>query len=403
MILAILRVMWLGLFRDRGALAMAFILPPIIFVIFAAIFSGAGGGDMRLQVAVADLVADAESRQLVALLEDDPELRVSLAASVIDPVGMRERVRRGEVDVGVVIREPLSAPLLEGETRILILADQGRVLAGAMVAGKVGSLIERKMPEVGLSRTVQLVEALVDGYTPVQQERLAEALQHAGETGEGAGPVPLAEVETLQGQGGGDGAVNYYAGAVAMLFLLFAAMQGAASLIDERQSGVVDRLLIGPGGSAVVILGKALFLVLQGVLQISLIFLVAWLAYGVDLPGNFLPWLMTTLMAAIAAAGLALALCVACSTRQQAQTLSTFFVLVLSAVGGSMVPRFMMPPWLQDLGWLTPNAWAIEAYQAVLWRGAPVAELLPAWAVLGGAGLLAIGLAAMMAQRLART
>lgn len=38
MILAMLKVMALSLIRDRGALAMAFLLPPTIFVIFAAIF-----------------------------------------------------------------------------------------------------------------------------------------------------------------------------------------------------------------------------------------------------------------------------------------------------------------------------------------------------------------------------
>ena len=40
MIAALLKVMILGLLRDRGALAMVFFLPPLIFVIFAAIFSG---------------------------------------------------------------------------------------------------------------------------------------------------------------------------------------------------------------------------------------------------------------------------------------------------------------------------------------------------------------------------
>ncbi|MCC5811926.1 MAG: ABC transporter permease [Ectothiorhodospiraceae bacterium] len=401
MILAILRVMWLGLLRDRGALAMAFILPPIIFVIFAAIFAGASGDEMRLRIVIADLVDDASSQALVTALQRDEQLRAHADAAMDEPE-VRRRVRMGEADVGVVIQEPLAAPLLEGSARILVIADGGRAVAGPMVAGRLQALIQRELPEVGLTRTVQLVDILLDGYTDEQRRQLTLAMEHA-DTEQAVEPVPLVAQESLQGQAGSDGAVNYYAGAVAMLFLLFAAMQGAASLIDERQSGVVDRLLIGPGGSSVVVLGKGLFLVIQGVLQIGLIFLVAWLAYGVDLPGNFLPWLMTTLMAALAAAGLALALCVSCSTRQQAQTLSTFFVLILSAVGGSMVPRFMMPPWLQDLGWFTPNAWAIEAYQAVLWRGAPAAELLTAWAVLGGVGLAALGGAVLIAHRLART
>ena len=42
-----------------------------------------------------------------------------------------------------------------------------------------------------------------------------------------------------------------------------------------------------------------------------------------------------------------------------------------------MVPRFMMPLWLQDLGRFTPNAWVIEAYQDALWRDEALTELLP--------------------------
>ena len=56
--------------------------------------------------------------------------------------------------------------------------------------------------------------------------------------------------------------------------------------------------------------------------------------------------------------------------------LSTFVILILAAIGGSMVPRFLMPPWLQELGWWTPHAWVIDAYQGLLWRDAGVADLL---------------------------
>jgi ABC-2 type transport system permease protein len=153
-------------------------------------------------------------------------------------------------------------------------------------------------------------------------------------------------------------------------------MQGAATLIEERNAGIVDRLAVGPAGTDVVVIGKFLFLTAQGLVQVSLIFVVASFAYRVAFWERPLEWAATTLSASAAAAGLGLLVASACTTRQQAQTVSTFVVLVASAIGGSMVPRFMMPPWLQDIGWYTPNAWAIEAYHGVLWRGEALGALL---------------------------
>ena len=106
-------------------------------------------------------------------------------------------------------------------------------------------------------------------------------------------------------------------------------------------------------------------------MQTCLIFGVAWLVYGVDVPGNFGPWLMISVSSAVLAAGLGLLLVTGCQTRAQAQVLPTVVILIMSAVGGSMVPRFFMPHWLQQLGWATPNTWALEAYSGVFWRSEP--------------------------------
>lgn len=66
-----------------------------------------------------------------------------------------------------------------------------------------------------------------------------------------------------------------------------------------------------------------------------------------------------------------------------------------------MVPRFMMPGWLRELGWLTPNAWAIDAWQGLLWRGDALADLVVPWSVLGLGALVAIGASLWMARRIA--
>jgi ABC-2 type transport system permease protein len=108
-------------------------------------------------------------------------------------------------------------------------------------------------------------------------------------------------------------------------------------------------------------------------------------------------WLVTTVLTAFLAAGLGLLLAAAARTREQAQSIGVFLVLTLSAVGGSMVPRYLMPGWLQELGWLSPNTWAIEAYQGVLWRDSTLIELLPAWTALGAAGIITLSVALWLA------
>lgn len=395
MILAMLKVMALSLIRDRGALAMAFLLPPTIFVIFAAIFSGTSGDELRLKLAYGSAVASDVATRFETAIRAEPSLRV-LPETSNSVEAVRERVQQGEADVGLVLRDDLAGT---GDSPVLVLVDPGKLMGGAIVAGQVQRILAGTLADVGVKRMAPSIEALVGGFTPQQNAQLDAALtQMAADpagTDESSGVVAQ---ETLQGRSGSGATVTYYAGAVAILFLLFSAMQGAATLIEERNSGIVDRLAVGPSGTDVVVIGKFLFLTLQGTLQVALIFVVAALAYNVDVLGRLPVWLLITVLSSAAAAGLGLAVASACTTKQQAQTVSTFVVLVFSAIGGSMVPRFMMPPWLQDIGWYTPNAWAIEAYHGVLWRDENLTDLTASFLPLAGLALVGVLVAVLVSR-----
>jgi ABC-2 type transport system permease protein len=52
----VFRAMLLTFQRDRGALAMSLLLPVAVFLVFAAVFAGATGDELRVRVAVADEV-----------------------------------------------------------------------------------------------------------------------------------------------------------------------------------------------------------------------------------------------------------------------------------------------------------------------------------------------------------
>ena len=160
--------------------------------------------------------------------------------------------------------------------------------------------------------------------------------------------------------------------------------------------------MAGPGGMAVLVNGKFLFLVAQGMVQMLTIFIVAWLVYGVDLPAQLASWFVITLLACIAASGMSLLVAAACRTPSQARNLWTVLVLLSSVIGGSMVPRFFMPLWLRDLGWFTPNTWVLEAYSALFWRNSGLGEVLLPCGLLTLLGLVGLLAAQWLAVRRAR-
>jgi ABC-2 type transport system permease protein len=394
--------MWLSLRRDRGALAMSFVLPVVFFLIFAAIFAGASGEGLRLALALADEARSDASRRLFRAVAEDPGVQAS--GPGLSSAEVRERVRTGAADVGLIApagRRPLGDLGGFGPAPLVVVVDPARRVAGSMLAGIVQRAYFRALPDVALGGVVELIDTELAPLSADQKREVADGLTELREdaaAGRGAGLEELLETEAAAGRGAALNHVAYYAGAVAILFLFFSCVHGALSLLEERDAEILDRVLAGPGGTAPLLAGKFLFLVLQGTLQVLVIYVVAWVVHGVDLPGHLAGCVAVTLTAAAAAAGLSLALTAACATRRQAQTLANVAILIASALGGSMVPRFFMPEAIQRVGWLTPTTWALEAYTGLFWRDDPPSALLLPIALL----LATAALALLLARRLTR-
>ncbi len=102
MILAIVRVMLLGLLRDRGALVLAFVLPPMIFLIFASIFAASTKDRLPLTIAIVRLDQGPVAARLEQALRNEPLLQVAGATFSTRDEANR-LIRQGLIDVGVVI------------------------------------------------------------------------------------------------------------------------------------------------------------------------------------------------------------------------------------------------------------------------------------------------------------
>ncbi len=395
---AVMGAMALSFFRDRGALITTFILPPLLFLLFAAIFAESAGGAGSLSVAAARLSDAPTAAAVLDALAATPGTSLTLLTGPDAAAQVEAQVQAGGVDVGLVVRD--DPAVTTPEPPFLVITDPGRALAGAVLMGRIHAVFDAAFPAATLSRAAMQIEELTGPFSSEQTRRVKEAMARAPERAANGGGALIANqaVSRAQAQPG----VIYYAAAITLLFLLVAALRGAASLVEERRCGVFDRVLMTPGGLGALVLGKFAFLVLQGLALAVVLFTVAQLVHGVGVTAHLSAFLLVSLACAAAAAGVALALAAACRTRQQVRALSMILVLLFSVAGGAIAPRVLMPDWLQRLGELTPTAWGIEAYQDALWRGATAEVLvLPLSVLLAFA--LAGGLAAVwLTHRAAR-
>jgi len=147
------------------------------------------------------------------------------------------------------------------------------------------------------------------------------------------------------------------------------------------------------------LLGKWLFLTLVGLAQLTVMFLWGRLAFGLDLFHHLPGFFVMTIFTAAAAAGFGLMLATIARTRAQLSGMSTIIILTMSALGGSMFPRFLMSETMQKFGLLTFNAWALDGYLKVFWRNAAVWQLWPQVLVLGALAVIFMSLARVFARR----
>jgi len=169
--------------------------------------------------------------------------------------------------------------------------------------------------------------------------------------------------------------------------VFFIVLTLASSFIQEKNDGTFQRLLTAPLYKAAFIIGKLVPYYLVNLVQIALMFTVGVVFFNLHL-GNVPALLMVSLTLSAAASGLGLLVATLGKTKAQVDGLAVMLAITLSAIGGMMVPAFIMPRLMQTLSWFTPHAWALAGYHDVILRGMGVkAVLLEAGVLFGFATL----------------
>jgi len=309
-------------------------------------------------------------------------------------------VKNGEVPVALVIPAGYDSSFARfdgGGRPVTLLSDPSDPIAPQVVAGLLQKAGMVAAPDLlaknGLGQFERYAGALtpqqrkaVDAWLPkLREQSLGDSSGSGADSASiGAGFSGLVKVETVEllGEKQDNRMVSFYAAGIAVMFLLFTCSSAGGALIDEVDSGTLDRVLTAQVGMTGLLAGKWAHITLLGVLQICVMFLWGKLAFKLDLFHHLPGFAVMTLVTAATAASFGLVLATLCRTRQQLSGISTIVILSISAVGGSMFPRFLMSEAMQKMGLFAFNAWALDGYIKVFWRNAKVVELWPQVAVL---------------------
>jgi ABC-2 type transport system permease protein len=157
--------------------------------------------------------------------------------------------------------------------------------------------------------------------------------------------------------------------------VFFIVLTLASSFIQEKREGTFQRLLAAPLSKMALLLGKLFPYYLVNLIQIVLMFAVGVILFNMKL-GNLPALIVISLGLAATANGLGLLVAAFGKTEAQVNGFSVLLAITLAALGGMMVPTFIMPDAMRTLSLFTPHAWALAGYHDVIIRGLGVKEIL---------------------------
>jgi len=421
MILAVARTHFAKLKRDRAALVLSFVLPVVFFTVFASLFGGGSSSratTRRIALVVVDEDGTPNSQRFVEALKREAGLRVVGGTEEAggrtppaDAAAAEAMVRAGDVPLALVVPKgfgeaPVGFGPQTGGPTLRILADTSDPIAPEVLSGLLQKVAMTALPDVMAERGIDQVDRWGGDLTAEQKaalqsnvDQLRRQTDAGPASGRAGGGLVNVQVRDVLGEKKKSPGVAVTAAGLGVMFLLFSAAGAGGALIEEVESGTLDRVLSTRVTMGQLLSGKLLYLATVAVAQLTVMFVWGEIFFGLELHRHVPGFLVMAVVTALAASAFGLVLAALSRTRMQLVALSNMVILVMSALGGSMYPRFLMSEGIQKVGLVTLNAWAIDGFMKVFWRDEPLTALWPQVLFLAAAAALLFALARRLARR----
>ena len=384
-----LKVLWF----DREALALLFAMPMFFILVMSFALEGVfQAGSKRHPIEIlavhrnggpiaARTIADLKRIEGLILIETDNGIPLTSEKA-------EQLVGKGAHSLALVFPEGYTEQVLktskvpqEEKATVYLISDPAMNLQLlAAVKGAIQGAIERQVLFAGIPQQLKEIFGTLEGMEGQLDNMLGDT--NVGER-ESSGVDFIHTFPKGFNVSRRPTATEQNVPAYTIFGVFFIVLTLASSFLQEKKDGTFQRILAAPLCKTALLIGKLLPYYLVNLIQIGLMFSIGVVVFGMKL--GHLPALAAVSLALAAAAnGLGLLVAALGKTEAQVNGLSVLLAITLSALGGMMVPTFIMPDLMKALSLFTPHAWALAGYHDVIIRGLGVKDVLTEMLVLFG-------------------
>ena len=170
---------------------------------------------------------------------------------------------------------------------------------------------------------------------------------------------------------------NIVPGLMGVILTMTMVLMTGLAITREQERGTMENLLSTPATALEVMTGKIVPYVMIGLVQVTLVLILARLIFDVPMHGNLGVLYLAVLLFIAANLTLGLTFSAVARNQLQAMQMTFFFFLPSMLLSGFMFPFRGMPGWAQAIGEVLPLTHFLRIVRGVLLKGNALADVLP--------------------------
>jgi ABC-2 type transport system permease protein len=387
---------WRILTRDKAGLVILFLMPVILAIVIASVQNSTFElvNENKIAIIIFNKDKGSAGEELTDAISKTGMFDIKSSSGITDEKDLVKKMHDKDALIAVTIPENYTQELSSKSIHITQEALKGIISEDDLaVTDTITTPLTlyyhpvlqetfRKSVHGALNSALQIIQSkhiVQHLYKAVNDEAIPDSL----ESQIIANQTPLQQVPVSRdGNRNIPNATQHNIPAWTIFAMFFIVISLGSSVVREKTSGSFVRLRTMPTHFSTALISKQITYVIITLLQAAVIFSIGiWLFPVIGLPALNLPGdmgglLLITLLCGWCAASFAICIGIFANTQEQANGLGAVSIVLLAAIGGLLVPSFVMPAGFRYIMILSPLHWCLEAYYGLFLEGGKLSDII---------------------------